>query len=208
MIRDDFGGVVPEDVSDLRRLPGVGEYTANAVGSFAFGRRVAVVDTNVGRVLARAVANRTLNVAEAREVASELLPRTDVAAFNQAMLDLGAQYCTSSPRCDVLSGGARRARGTSRVDPIPRREVRASRAPNRRSKDRIARPGDAYSRRCATGHARCRQLLAGHGERRTESWRDAHRRTGGRRSRGTPRTTRQSQWRRARVIRSGSMNHR
>jgi A/G-specific adenine glycosylase len=101
MIRDDFGGVVPTEVNDLRRLPGVGEYTANAVGSFAFGHRVAVIDTNVGRVLARAVANRTLVAAEARSEAKALLPRVDVASFNQAMLDLGAQYCTSSPRCDI-----------------------------------------------------------------------------------------------------------
>jgi A/G-specific adenine glycosylase len=100
MIRDDFGGVVPGDVHELRRLPGIGEYTANAVASFAFGRRVAVIDTNVGRVLARAVTNRTLKVAEARSEAIELLPRTDVATFNQAMVDLGAQFCTSSPRCD------------------------------------------------------------------------------------------------------------
>jgi len=58
MIRDEFDGAVPNAVADLRRLPGVGEYTANAVASFAFGECVAVVDTNVGRVLARAVANR------------------------------------------------------------------------------------------------------------------------------------------------------
>jgi A/G-specific adenine glycosylase len=130
IIRDDFGGVVPSHVSDLRRLPGVGEYTANAVGSFAFGHRVAVIDTNVGRVLARAVANRTLRVAEARGEAKVLLPRVDVASFNQAMLDLGAQYCTSSPRCDVcpvahvckwhLEGGpdpAPRSAGVSRPQP-------------------------------------------------------------------------------------------
>jgi len=87
-------------VADLRRLPGVGEYTANAVASFAFGECVAVVDTNVGRVLARAVANRTLSVRDARVVANELLPRSNAAAFNQALLDLGAQFCTSTPRCD------------------------------------------------------------------------------------------------------------
>jgi A/G-specific adenine glycosylase len=101
MIRDDFGGEVPSDIADLRRLPGIGEYSANAVGSFAFGHRVAVIDTNVGRVLARAVTNRTLKVAEARDEARALLPRGDVASFNQLMLDLGAQFCTSSPRCDV-----------------------------------------------------------------------------------------------------------
>jgi A/G-specific adenine glycosylase len=130
MIRDDFSGVVPQRVDELRRLAGVGEYTANAVGSFAFGHRVAVIDTNVGRVLARAVANRTLTLAEARGEAKALLPRTDVASFNQAMLDLGAQFCTSSPRCDTcpvahacrwkLEGGpdpAPRSAGVSRPQP-------------------------------------------------------------------------------------------
>jgi A/G-specific adenine glycosylase len=101
MIRDEYDGVVPGAVSDLRRLPGIGEYSANAVGSFAFGHRVAVVDTNVGRVLARAITNRTLSVREAREVANELLPRSSAASFNQAMLDLGAQYCTSRPKCET-----------------------------------------------------------------------------------------------------------
>ncbi len=99
-IRDEFGDVVPSEVPVLRSLPGVGEYTANAVASFAFGRPVAVLDTNVGRVLARAVENRTLGAREARSVAHALLPRRDVASFNQSMLDLGAQFCRSSPRCD------------------------------------------------------------------------------------------------------------
>ena len=99
IIRDEFDGAVPSAVADLRRLPGVGEYSANAVASFAFGRHVAVVDTNVGRVLARALANRTLNAREARALATELLPRTRAAPFNQSMLDLGAQFCTSTPRC-------------------------------------------------------------------------------------------------------------
>lgn len=99
MIRDEFAGEVPNNVADLRRLPGIGEYTSNAVASFAFGRPVAVVDTNVGRVLARALTNRTLKDREARVEANELLPRMNVASFNQAMLDLGAQFCTSKPRC-------------------------------------------------------------------------------------------------------------
>jgi A/G-specific adenine glycosylase len=118
MIRDDFGGVVPSDVTDLRRLPGVGEYTSNALGSFAFGQRVAVIDTNVGRVLARAVTNRTLKVAEARVEANALLPRSDCASFNQAMLDLGAQFCTSSPRC-VACPVARQCRWNLEGGPDP-----------------------------------------------------------------------------------------
>ncbi|MEO9180269.1 MAG: A/G-specific adenine glycosylase [Acidimicrobiales bacterium] len=99
MIRDDFEGAVPSDVQALRRLPGVGEYTAHAVASFAFGLPVAVLDTNVGRVLARAIANRPLRAAEAREIARSLLPRNDSALFNQSIMDLGAQFCKSSPRC-------------------------------------------------------------------------------------------------------------
>ncbi len=101
MIRDEFGGTVPSDIEQLRRLPGVGDYTANAVASFAFHERVAVLDTNVGRVLARAVANRELRASEARVIAHELLPRDGATAFNQAMLDLGAQFCKSTPLCST-----------------------------------------------------------------------------------------------------------
>ncbi|MBW4029087.1 MAG: A/G-specific adenine glycosylase [Acidobacteria bacterium] len=96
---EDFAGAVPSAPEDLRRLPGVGPYTAHAVASFAFERRVAVVDTNVGRVLARALANRPLRAREAQHLAESLLPRSQVAAFNQAMLDLGAQHCTKVPKC-------------------------------------------------------------------------------------------------------------
>jgi A/G-specific adenine glycosylase len=99
VMRDRFDGAVPRDVGDLMSLPGVGEYTAHAVASFAFSKRVAVLDTNVGRVLARAIANRPLQRSEARAMARELLPRNGVAAFNQAMIDLGAKYCRKSPRC-------------------------------------------------------------------------------------------------------------
>ena len=99
VLRDEFNGVVPTDVAALRRLPGVGEYTANAVASFAFGQPVAVLDTNVGRVIARALVNRRVRPSEAKSLAAELLPRTNVAPFNQAMLDLGAQFCRATPRC-------------------------------------------------------------------------------------------------------------
>jgi A/G-specific adenine glycosylase len=101
VIRDEFGGEVPSDVGLLRQLPGVGEYTAHAVASFAFGRPVAVLDTNVGRVLARALENRTLSRSEARTSAAALLPARNPAGFNQAMLDLGAQFCRSTPRCEA-----------------------------------------------------------------------------------------------------------
>jgi A/G-specific adenine glycosylase len=120
-LRDDFGGAVPRDPAELRSLPGVGEYTAAAVASFAFGERVAVLDTNVGRVLARAIENRRLADREARRLAEALLPRRDVALFNQAMLDLGAQFCRSTPRCATCPVAPRcRWRREGGEDPAPR----------------------------------------------------------------------------------------
>ena len=99
VMTDCFDGNVPSSVEDLVSLAGVGPYTAHAVASFAFGRRVAVLDTNVGRVLARAIANRPLRPREAQDLATALLPRESTADFNQALLDLGAQWCVREPRC-------------------------------------------------------------------------------------------------------------
>jgi A/G-specific adenine glycosylase len=120
-IRDEFDGQVPRNVDELRRLPGVGEYTANAVASFAYGRHVAVLDTNVGRVLARALANESLRTSDARILAQVLLPRSGAAEFNQAMIDLGAQFCRAAPRCEqcpLARSCAWRRHGGS--DPAPR----------------------------------------------------------------------------------------
>lgn len=100
MIRDDFDGEVPREIGALRRLPGVGEYTSHAVASFAFGQHVAVLDTNVGRVLSRALVNQPLRMSTARDLAQALLPNSDAPAFNQAMIDLGAQFCRATPRCE------------------------------------------------------------------------------------------------------------
>jgi A/G-specific adenine glycosylase len=96
---EKFDGAVPSTVSELLALPGVGPYTANAVASFAYHHDVAVLDTNVGRVLARGVANRALRTREANDIATRLVPVARSAIFNQALLDLGAQFCTRAPRC-------------------------------------------------------------------------------------------------------------
>lgn len=131
MIRDEFGGKVPSEVALLRDLPGVGEYTSHAVASFAFGRPVAVLDTNVGRVLARALENRTLAHREARALAGSLLPSRNAAEFNQAMLDLGAQFCRASPRCDACPVRAQCAwRREGGEDPAPQ-SAAVSRAQSR-----------------------------------------------------------------------------
>ena len=100
-------GTLPRTVEGLRALPGVGDYTAAAIASICFGLPVPVVDGNVARVFAR----RNLldgdfhKPAPRRTLADWLTPHIiasgDPAAFNQAMMDLGAQVCTPrNPRCD------------------------------------------------------------------------------------------------------------
>lgn len=98
------GGVLPDDPAQLRRLPGVGRYTAGAVASFAFERRTAAVDTNVARVLRRAFHPRRANEATLWATAEALLPRRgrDAWTFNQAIMELGALVCTARVmRCDM-----------------------------------------------------------------------------------------------------------
>lgn len=107
-IVDRHGGVVPDDPDALLALPGVGAYTAAAVGAFAFGRRAAVVDTNVRRVQARLVTGvqypaPALTRAET-DLAERLLPSDDAnaARWNVAVMELGALVCTArAPGCDV-----------------------------------------------------------------------------------------------------------
>lgn len=97
-------GAIPMDVPSLRNLPGVGIYTANAVASFAGNVRVAVVDTNIARVLGRAVEGRgtvsSAGTGVMNGVALDLLPARGARDWNLALMDLGAMVCTArSPRC-------------------------------------------------------------------------------------------------------------
>ncbi|HEX6579179.1 MAG TPA: A/G-specific adenine glycosylase [Jiangellaceae bacterium] len=107
VIVERHGGAVPASYEQLRTLPGVGDYTAAATAVFAFGHRHAVLDTNVRRVLARAVAGmagpaRTTTSTE-RRLAESLLPDDagTAASWAVAVMELGALVCTArSPRCD------------------------------------------------------------------------------------------------------------
>jgi A/G-specific adenine glycosylase len=98
-IAAEHGGVVPADEGALRALPGVGTYTARAVLSFAFEADVAVVDTNVVRVLSRCVAGAGLTLRDAQSLADRLLPAGRSWEFNQSMFDVGATRCTAVPAC-------------------------------------------------------------------------------------------------------------
>ncbi|WP_146899317.1 A/G-specific adenine glycosylase [Cellulomonas aerilata] len=105
-ITERHDGVVPSDEDELRALPGIGSYTAAAVVAFAYGGRSVVLDTNVRRVLARAVDGAALpspahTVAEVRR-ATALVPDApgDAAAWAAASMELGAVVCTArAPRC-------------------------------------------------------------------------------------------------------------
>lgn len=104
-ITQDHAGAVPSDLETLRSLPGVGEYTAAAVASFAFGDRHVVMDTNVRRVFARAVSGvqypHTSVTRAERELATTLLPEHDADRWAAATMELGALICTAkSPACE------------------------------------------------------------------------------------------------------------
>ncbi len=117
----DYGGVIPDSLSTLLLLPGVGPYTARAVLAFAFGRDVGVVDTNAGRVLSRAVAGRPLRPAEAQELVDRMVPPGRGWTFGQSLLDLGAIVCTTrAPSCDSCPVRRRcRWAAAGRPDPDP-----------------------------------------------------------------------------------------
>lgn len=111
VIATDYRDVVPDDVETLLGLPGVGAYTARAVACFAYGKRVPVVDTNVRRVVARAVAGRAdagnpAPVRDHAEVAALLPDDATAPVFSAALMELGATVCTArSPRCGVCPLG-------------------------------------------------------------------------------------------------------
>jgi A/G-specific adenine glycosylase len=94
------GGSVPRELTELLALSGVGPYTARAVLAFAFEEPVAVIDTNIGRVLARAVVGTTLSRSAGQLLAEQLLDRETPREWNLALMDFGALLCTArQPAC-------------------------------------------------------------------------------------------------------------
>ncbi|MCC7365236.1 MAG: A/G-specific adenine glycosylase [Dehalococcoidia bacterium] len=128
------GGRIPLGVAELRALPGVGPYTAAAVACFAGEAVVPVADTNIARVLARAVvgvaAKHDASAGVVEVAARAVLPDEGARAHNLALMDLGAMACTArAPRCDdcPLRGGcawrlAGYPEGASAARPSPRFE--------------------------------------------------------------------------------------
>ncbi|MBR4728852.1 MAG: A/G-specific adenine glycosylase [Prevotella sp.] len=119
-------GGFPQTLEGIKALKGVGDYTAAAIGSFAFGLPAAVVDGNVYRVLARYYGietpiNTTDGKKEFSSLAQSLLPSSDSGTYNQAIMDFGAIQCTpQSPRCLIcpLQESCEALR-TGKVDKLP-----------------------------------------------------------------------------------------
>ncbi|HEY0582455.1 MAG TPA: A/G-specific adenine glycosylase [Chloroflexota bacterium] len=96
-VMTEYGGRLPTDVAGLLSLKGVGRYTAGAVACFAYEQPVAMVDTNVRRVLSRVFG---VAPAEVEPVADQVVPAQHAYPWNQALMDLGATLCRArGPLC-------------------------------------------------------------------------------------------------------------
>lgn len=130
-IVERHGGEVPDSYDDLRALPGIGDYTAAAIASFAYGRRHVVLDTNVRRVFARTITGvefpgAAVNKTE-RVLAADVLPddAATATAWSVAVMELGALVCVANnPRCaacPVADSCAWRNAGYPAYDGPPRK---------------------------------------------------------------------------------------
>lgn len=98
IVAAQHGGRLPDQLPELLALPGIGPYTARAVLAFAYERDVAVLDTNIARILARVTGER-LTPKRAQLSADELVPEGAGWTWNQVIMDLGALVCRPTPRC-------------------------------------------------------------------------------------------------------------
>lgn len=106
-IMNEFDGIFPSSYNEIKKLKGVGEYTASAIASFAFDLPHSVLDGNVYRVLARYFDVSTpIDSTEGQKsfmyLANEMRPETDVNTYNQAIMEFGALQCTPvNPDCSI-----------------------------------------------------------------------------------------------------------
>lgn len=106
IVVEQHGGQFPGDLQAVRRLPGIGRYTAGAILSIAFGQRQPILEANTTRLFSRLLAYRGDPASAAGQrllwkMAEAVLPRRDVGAFNQALMELGSEVCLRRvPRCE------------------------------------------------------------------------------------------------------------
>jgi len=129
VIRDEFGGVFPEDLTSLQALPGIGRSTAGAILTLACGQSHPILDGNVKRVLARFLAvegwpGSSPVLKRLWSLAEGLVPATRTSVYTQGMMDLGATVCTPArpacPKCPLSVGCLAYRQGRASAYPAPR----------------------------------------------------------------------------------------
>ena len=130
-VMETYGGRVPETREEISKLKGIGDYTAGAILSMAYGKREAAVDGNVLRVFARIynIEENILSVKVKKEITKLVKARQDALRpgdFNEAVMDLGATVCIpGQPRCDVCPlSGVCCAKAAGKENEIPLRIVK------------------------------------------------------------------------------------
>lgn len=134
IILDMYNGHLPDTVSELMKLPGIGRYTAGAIASIAFGRQVPVLDGNIIRVLSRLTdleedVTKSHTRKELWQLASDIVPAEKTGDYNQALMELGQRVCVpSTPQCigcPVSNFCLARERGTQYERPVrpPRKHI-------------------------------------------------------------------------------------
>ncbi len=135
VIQSDFGGRFPTTYQEIRGLPGIGDYTAGAISSIAFGLREPAVDGNVLRVVTRILADqsditRPDTKRRIRGLLAEIMPPDAPGEFNQALMELGALVCVPNgkPLCGPCPAAGRcLARERELTDRIPVKPAKKSR---------------------------------------------------------------------------------
>lgn len=131
IITDEYGGKPPPTVTDLKKLPGIGPYTAAAIASLAFNADAAVVDGNVIRVLSRLFAfgrdtRSSAGKKQMQDWADALLVKDRAGEFNEAMMELGALICSPKnpqcPACPMQGVCAAFAKGSPSAFPVIRKK--------------------------------------------------------------------------------------
>jgi len=129
----EHGGQLPPDPAALRRLPGIGRYTAGAIASLAFGADIPILDGNVIRVLARLFdlpddVSQSATQSRLWALAESLIPAGRAGAWNEGLMELGRRVCTAAlpqcPLCPLAAHCAARAHGTQQERPVKRPRTR------------------------------------------------------------------------------------
>jgi A/G-specific adenine glycosylase len=150
-----LGGKFPDDAGELVKLPGIGRYTAGAIASIAFDRRAPILEANTIRLLSRLICYEggTSSAAGQRllwQTAEEILPQTNVAQFNQALMELGSLVCTpAEPEChECPLSGLCKAYASALQREIPRPKSRGGYTLMREGAVVVRRRGRILMRRC------------------------------------------------------------